>query len=79
MASLADELVEGIVAPGTSGAVKRAMTSVMAQVPEKTYRLAVTAISAFDQRANLANIRVPTLVLSGELDSITTPAEGASA
>ena len=74
MASLADELVEGIVAPGSSDAVKRAMTSVMAEVPESTYRLAVTAIAAFDQRANLANIRVPTLVLSGEHDTTAAPA-----
>ncbi len=74
MASLADELVQGIVAPGTGDAVKRAMTSVMATVPESTYRLAVTAISTFDQRANLPNIRVPTLVLSGEHDTTAAPA-----
>jgi len=74
MASLADELVEGLVAPGASLEVKRGMTSVMATVPEATYRLALTAISAFDQRGNLANIRVPTLLLSGEHDHTAAPA-----
>jgi pimeloyl-ACP methyl ester carboxylesterase len=73
MASLADELVEGIVAPGARAEVKRAMTSVMAGVPESTYRLAVTAIAAFDQRLNLPNISVPTLVLSGEFDKTAAP------
>jgi len=74
MASLADELVQGIVAPGASDAVRHAMTSVMAGVPESTYRLAVTAISTFDQRANLANVHVPTLVLSGEHDTTAAAA-----
>lgn len=74
MASLADELVEGLVAPNATSDARRAMTSVMAGIPESTYRLAVTAVSAFDQRANLENIRVPTLVLSGELDKTAAPA-----
>ena len=74
MQSLADELVDGLVAPGAGAEVKRAMTSVMAGVPEATYRLAVTAISSFDQRINLSNIKVPTLVLSGEFDTTATPA-----
>ena len=74
MASLADELVEGLVAPGSSAAVKQAMTSVMAGVPEATYRLAVTAIASFDRRNNLANIQVPTLVLAGELDTTASAA-----
>jgi pimeloyl-ACP methyl ester carboxylesterase len=74
MASLADELVEGLVAPGAPDGVKRAMTAVMAQVPQATYRAALRAIVSFDQRANLANIRVPTLVLSGEHDHTAAPA-----
>jgi pimeloyl-ACP methyl ester carboxylesterase len=73
MASLAGELVDGLVAPQASGEARRAMTSVMATVPEQTYRLAVTAIAGFDQRANLAGIRVPTLVLSGEHDKTAAP------
>jgi 3-oxoadipate enol-lactonase len=74
MASLAGKLVEDSVAPGTSDALKRAMTAVMVEVPEPTYRLAVTAIVGFDRRANLANIRVPTLLLSGEHDTTAAPA-----
>jgi pimeloyl-ACP methyl ester carboxylesterase len=74
MASLADELVDGLVAPNAADEARRAMTSVMAGIPEATYRLAVTAIAAFDQRANLENIRVPALVLAGELDKTAAPA-----
>jgi len=74
MASLADELVEGLVAPGTAAAVKQAMTRVMASVPQATYRLALTAIASFDQRQNLAKIAVPTLVLAGEHDHTASAA-----
>ena len=74
MASLAGELVEGLVAAGSSDAVKSAMTSVMARITVPTYRLAVTAVAAFDQRGNLGNIKVPTLVLAGELDKTAAPA-----
>lgn len=74
MASLADELVVGIAAPDATSEAKRAMTSVMATVSEATYRLALSAIVSFDQRENLANIRVPTLVLSGEVDKTAAPA-----
>jgi pimeloyl-ACP methyl ester carboxylesterase len=73
MASLAEELVIGIAAPDATPEAKRAMTSVMATVPEATYRLALSAIVSFDARENLANIRVPTLVLSGEHDKTAAP------
>jgi 3-oxoadipate enol-lactonase len=41
----------------------------MADVPAETYRAAVECIVTFEQRANLANINVPTLVLAGETDT----------
>lgn len=41
----------------------------MAAVPEATYRATVRALMGFDQRARLAKIDVPTLVLSGSKDN----------
>ncbi len=40
----------------------------MASVPEATYRATMLALMGFDQRSALANIAVPTLVLSGSKD-----------
>lgn len=42
---------------------------VMSQVPVASYRLAMRTITGFDQRANLPNINVPTLLIAGENDS----------
>jgi pimeloyl-ACP methyl ester carboxylesterase len=41
---------------------------VMAAVPASTYRAAVQCLVTFDERANLADIRVPVLCLAGEHD-----------
>jgi 3-oxoadipate enol-lactonase len=46
---------------------------IMAQVPPATYRKAVEAITTFDRRADLANIKVPTLLIAGSND-VTAPA-----
>jgi pimeloyl-ACP methyl ester carboxylesterase len=43
-------------------------TASMAAVPAATYRACVEAIVTFEERANLAQIRVPVLCLVGELD-----------
>ena len=45
----------------------------MAGVPEATYRAAVAALVAFDRRATLPNIAVPTLVVTGEHDRTAAP------
>ena len=45
----------------------------MARVPEATYRAALQAIVAFDRRAALAAIAVPTLCLAGEHDRTAPP------
>lgn len=41
----------------------------MAKVPVPAYTLAVRTLTAFDQRANLPNITVPTLLIAGEEDT----------
>ena len=45
----------------------------MAAVPEATYRTALQAIAAFDRRAALPPIAVPTLCLAGEHDRTAPP------
>jgi len=73
MAGLAAQLVPAMVAPGTSAAAIDAASALMAGVPETTYRLALAALVAFDRRAELPKITVPTLVITGELDRTAPP------
>lgn len=73
MAGLAAQLVPAMVAPGTAAAVIGAAQALMAGVPEATYRSAVAALVAFDRRADLPAIRVPTLVITGEHDATAPP------
>lgn len=47
---------------------------VMASVPPETYRKAVAMLTTFNRRAELAQIKVPTLVLAGAEDMIAPPA-----
>jgi pimeloyl-ACP methyl ester carboxylesterase len=62
-----------MVAPGTAPAAIAAAQAMMAGVPEATYRAAVAALVAFDRRANLPNIAVPTLLITGEHDRTAAP------
>ena len=48
-------------------------TRVMTAVPETTYRAVLAAIVAFDRRAALPAITVPTLCLAGEHDRTAPP------
>ena len=47
---------------------------VMAGIAPQTYRKAVRLLTSFDRRDNLANIRVPTLVVAGSDDLVAPPA-----
>ena len=47
---------------------------IMSGIPPETYREAVTLLTTFDRRKELAAIRVPTLVLSGSDDKTAPPA-----
>ena len=73
MAALAAELVPGMMAAGASAATHAAAAALMARVPEAAYRAALSAIVAFDRRARLADIRVPTLALAGLHDRNAAP------
>lgn len=73
MPGMAAQLVPAMVSPqAVPGAQQRAL-AVMARVPEATYRAALAAIVAFDRRAALASIAVPTLCLSAEHDRTAPP------
>ncbi len=77
MQHLAATLVGGMFAHSTdsTGSTGQLLaTELMAQVPEATYRAALRAIVSFDQRANLAHIKVPTLCVAAEHDGNAPPA-----
>jgi len=57
----------------TMGSNSKLAEQIMAGVPPDTYRKAVLLLTTFDRRRELANIKVPTLVLSGS-DDKTAPA-----
>jgi 3-oxoadipate enol-lactonase len=69
MADLATELVDTMMSKDADPYGRQLAFDSMADVPAETYRAAVECIVTFEQRANLANINVPTLVLAGETDT----------
>jgi len=73
MAGLAAQLVPAMLPPDAPAAVLAGAQALMAGVPEATYRSAAAALVAFDRRANLPLIKVPTLVITGELDKTAAP------
>ncbi len=73
MAGLAAQLVATMLAPGAAAATVAAAQALMAGVPEPTYRSALAALLAFDRRAALPHITVPTLVITGEHDRTAAP------
>ena len=73
MAGLAAQLVPAMLPPDAPASVRAGAQVLMAGVPEATYRSAVAALVAFDRRAQLPLIAVPTLVITGELDKTAAP------
>ena len=74
MAQLAEILVPQTVGPGSLPEGVRLATHCMSQIPASTYRRALEAMLAFDRRANLPRIQVPTLLVAGEHDRNAPPA-----
>ena len=68
MADLAPTLVRALMGPNPNGAGRAHAGDVMARVPADTYRAAIRCLVTFDERANLAHIRVPVLCLASEKD-----------
>jgi 3-oxoadipate enol-lactonase len=68
MKTLAPRLVEELVGDDPDAAGIEIACECMGSVPEASYRAMVQALLGFDQRKELGNIGVPTLVLSGSKD-----------
>ena len=68
MATLAPEAADDIMGPNADPAGRTLFIENFAAVPEATYRAAINCLVTFDERANLANIKVPVLCLAAELD-----------
>jgi 3-oxoadipate enol-lactonase len=69
MADLAAGMVDSMMSDDADPHGRQLARDCMADVSPGTYRDAVNCIVTFEQRANLPDIRVPTLVLAGETDS----------
>ena len=68
MAQIAAQLIP------TMGSHSKLAGQIMAGVPPETYRKAVHLLTTFDRRRELANIRVPTLLVAGSEDKTAPPA-----
>lgn len=68
MKSLAPSLVRELVGDDPDPAGMELARDCMASVPEASYRSMMLALLGFDQRKALADISIPTLVLSGSKD-----------
>ena len=73
---LAPKVISGLVGPNAPAAVVQQMTASMAALRKPSYIKAVKAASRFERSADLPNVRVPTLVISGEHDKQPLPSAG---
>jgi 3-oxoadipate enol-lactonase len=73
MADLAAGIIGEIVGPSPEAAGRELAVACMGAVPAETYRAAVQCLTGFDERANLASIRIPVLCLAGEHDRNAPP------
>jgi len=67
MAEIAAKLIP------TMGSHSKLAEQIMAGVPPDTYRKAVQLLTTFDRRKELANIKVPTLLVAGSEDKVAPP------
>jgi 3-oxoadipate enol-lactonase len=74
MMTLAPEAADDIMGPKADPAGRALFIENFAAVPEKSYRAAMNCLVTFDERANLPNIKIPTLCLAAELDRNAPPA-----
>jgi pimeloyl-ACP methyl ester carboxylesterase len=74
MADAAPRAADGIMGPNPDPAGRALFIEQYAAVPEATYRAAVQCLVTFDERANLAAIKVPVLCLAAEHDRNAPPA-----
>jgi 3-oxoadipate enol-lactonase len=68
MAELAEKFVDEMIGPNPDPAGRALAIACMGAVSAETYRASVHCLVGFDERDNLANIKVPVLCLAGEHD-----------
>ena len=73
MADIAPEAAAGMMGPNADPAGRALFIEQYALTPEATYRAAVQCLVTFDERANLAAIKVPVLCLAAEHDRNAPP------
>jgi 3-oxoadipate enol-lactonase len=69
MADIAPEVADGLMGKDADPAGRAVFIEAYAATPESTYRAAVNCVVTFDERANLAHIKVPVLCLATEHDA----------
>jgi 3-oxoadipate enol-lactonase len=69
MQSMAPKLVQDLIGEQPSAEGVALARDCMASVKPETYRSSMQAMIGFDLRKNLADIKVPTLLLSGSRDN----------
>jgi 3-oxoadipate enol-lactonase len=69
MVSMAPKLVQGLIGDEADPAGLELARDCMASVPPATYRSSMKAMIGFDLRKNMADIKLPTLLLSGSKDN----------
>jgi len=74
MRALAEARAGLLLGSAASNALRAEVIETMAAIDPAAYRLGAAAVWLADQRDRAAAIRVPTLILVGEGDSITPPA-----
>jgi 3-oxoadipate enol-lactonase len=73
MADLAPSIVDEIMGPKPDAAARARAIEIMGATPNQTYTATIHCIVHFDERANLAHIRVPVLCLAAEHDRNAPP------
>ena len=68
MADAAPDAADSVMGPQADPAGRALFIEQYARVPEATYRAAVNCLVTFDERANLAAIKIPVLCLGAEHD-----------
>ncbi|MFZ5692309.1 MAG: alpha/beta fold hydrolase [Pseudomonadota bacterium] len=74
MAELVAGMINEIIGLNADPKGREIAIASMAAAPAETYKACVEAIVTFEERANLGQIRVPTLCLVGEFDTNAPPA-----
>jgi 3-oxoadipate enol-lactonase len=73
MADVAPAAMRGMMGPNADSAGAALFVEEYAKVPEATYRAAVQCLVTFDERANLASVKMPVLCLAAEHDRNAPP------